>query len=499
MADIAELKQYVEGHPGDHEKRWWLAKRLYKAGDYAAALEHLVYLKAQWDPKLNVRRYLAATYYRLARFPEAVMELQEAIGLWPDDIPVREQLARVLEVSGRTDAAGEVWVGILDLQPNHPVAREALDQLQSGVRPAPGEPSGALQDRVLGVGSGTGVVCPNCGALNTEDLAHCAFCDARLLPGTKRPRARARASLARRGPSRWLQAVGYALPGILAVLALFLTVRYGVEQPGDAGDPELVRSVHDVFMRVLLPGRVAVCGALIIAWPLLLAVVLRLVKADSVSARRLLLWGGTGALLFYLATWLPVVFVYWAAPGLLLLSCVPFFLLRMSIPRTFAAWGLQAAGVVAMAAAVFAAVDGPPGLADLAATYRYARAHDVALDRGRHVFRVERVPASCRLQWESTGSPWLDRHAGDIAMVLYLGAEPSPLTVEFADATGPLAREQTESSCYVLGYRVVPGRPYELRLTAIREEPLDIVLYSVLRPRIETEPVSPPGPGSGLM
>ncbi len=71
MSDVWELAAYVEDHPGDHQQRWRLAKKLYAEREYLLALENLQVLNKEWTPKLNVQRYLAATYYRLGRYTEA--------------------------------------------------------------------------------------------------------------------------------------------------------------------------------------------------------------------------------------------------------------------------------------------------------------------------------------------------------------------------------------------------------------------------------------------
>jgi tetratricopeptide (TPR) repeat protein len=109
MVDIWDLSRFVEDHPGDYEQRWRLAKKLYLACEYRLALEHLQILRNEWARKLNVVRYLAATLYRLGRYDEAIRELEDAIYTWPEEIGLREQLARVLEVANRNPEAADAW------------------------------------------------------------------------------------------------------------------------------------------------------------------------------------------------------------------------------------------------------------------------------------------------------------------------------------------------------------------------------------------------------
>ena len=65
MADMWEVAQYVESHPDDNDQRWRLAKKFYMASEFRLALEHLSVLKTDWPDRINIRRYLAATQYRL--------------------------------------------------------------------------------------------------------------------------------------------------------------------------------------------------------------------------------------------------------------------------------------------------------------------------------------------------------------------------------------------------------------------------------------------------
>ncbi|MCF6283721.1 MAG: tetratricopeptide repeat protein [Candidatus Hydrogenedentes bacterium] len=131
MAEIWDIARYVESNPDDHEQRWRLAKKLYTAWEYRLALEHLQILKNEGQKRLNILRYLAATYYRLGRYEEATKELRETIAVWPDEVGIYEQLARVLEIAGDHPGAAEMWDKTLELDPHHPVAAHAATRLRS--------------------------------------------------------------------------------------------------------------------------------------------------------------------------------------------------------------------------------------------------------------------------------------------------------------------------------------------------------------------------------
>ena len=131
MAEIWDIARYVEANPDDHEQRWRLAKKLYTAWEYRLALEHLQILRDEGQERINILRYLAATYYRLGRYDEAQAELKNAISIWPDEIGLYEQLARVLEIAGDHIGAAQEWEKVLSLDPHHPMAAHAAARLRS--------------------------------------------------------------------------------------------------------------------------------------------------------------------------------------------------------------------------------------------------------------------------------------------------------------------------------------------------------------------------------
>ena len=133
MAEIWDIARYVEANPDDHEQRWRLAKKLYTAWEYRLALEHLQVLKNEGQERINILRYLAATYYRLGRYDEATDELRNAISIWPDEIGLIEQLARVLEIAGDHIGAAEMWERVHALDHHHPMATHAAARLRSSV------------------------------------------------------------------------------------------------------------------------------------------------------------------------------------------------------------------------------------------------------------------------------------------------------------------------------------------------------------------------------
>lgn len=177
MADVEEIRAYVESHPDDHKQRWRLAKKLYNAWDYRSALEHLLLLRDIWPDQVPVMRYLAATYYRLGKYEEAATVLQAAIEGHPDDASLVEQLAKVYEGGGQTDKAIEAWNRVLEIKPTSKKADEALERLGMAMGTmASTMASDNIRQEMSDHGDDTLIICPHCGAENDVFSHRCSRC-----------------------------------------------------------------------------------------------------------------------------------------------------------------------------------------------------------------------------------------------------------------------------------------------------------------------------------
>lgn len=177
MADVEEIRAYVESHPDDHKQRWRLAKKLYNAWDYRSALEQLLLLKEVWPDQVPVRRYLAATYYRLGKYDEAAEVLVETIKDNPDDASLLEQLAKIHEGGGKTSKAVEVWTRVQEIKPSKS-AEEALERLGMAVGTMASTMVGSstMGAEPTGDGDDTLIICPHCGAGNDVFSHRCSRC-----------------------------------------------------------------------------------------------------------------------------------------------------------------------------------------------------------------------------------------------------------------------------------------------------------------------------------
>ena len=148
MADLWDIARYVEAHPENHEQRWRLAKKLYMAWEYRLALEHLQVLKNEWRDRINVARYLAATYYRLGRYDEAIQELRDAVETWPEEM---------------------AWDEILALDSGHSLAAGAAKRLRAIPEESP-EEALHLTDSDSGIDLSPKRICSECGAQNGAEM-----------------------------------------------------------------------------------------------------------------------------------------------------------------------------------------------------------------------------------------------------------------------------------------------------------------------------------------
>ncbi len=77
---IAESKERVDRNPTDNELRYELGSRLYKAGQYRDAIQHLQMAKRSPNLRIKVMNYLGQCYSNMGMNDLAIGQLEEAIG-----------------------------------------------------------------------------------------------------------------------------------------------------------------------------------------------------------------------------------------------------------------------------------------------------------------------------------------------------------------------------------------------------------------------------------
>jgi tetratricopeptide (TPR) repeat protein len=479
MTDIGELEEYLKAHPADHEQRWRLAKKLYRACEYERALEHLNIVRDEWFRKLNVLRYAAATHYRLGQHDEAVQVLEQAVADWPREIGVREQLARVLEVAGRRQQALDVWAAVLEIDPKHALARQSLRRLRS----ASDSPESDIVESDSGIDLTSGWTCSNCGASNGEEFERCWQCHASASE-TRTPTPKPIRKVAHPS-SPWvstlvtgLALVAFLCWGLFLFLVHLTALASGPERVLADGTVKEALDVHFFIPR----GVTAL--ALLLAWPLALKASLALWKAPRVPGANVTIAGLLFAACFYV--------VSWASPSMLLYALlVPAVLSLMVIVGTFrigfrkavGVWATQLTVTAGLLAASFLFFVGTAPVDERMAILSFTQIHDGQNPSSKHTLGSVHPPAVLALQWDSSGSPWLDDVVGGAVFeVIYPPAQP-PLTLKLRENGQEVLSSQSEATPFRFPYRVRPGNQYELAITARKAIDVSITVFSILHPR----------------
>lgn len=484
MTDVQDLTQYVEEHPNDHEQRWRLAKKLYNACEYRLALEHLQVLRKEWQEKLHVVRYSAATFYRLGRYEEALRELQYGIATWPNEIGLREQEARVLETAGRREDAARAWDEVLKLDPKHPVAESAAKRLHEKPAKTP-----TYDLNLVGSDSGInlhpGQTCPNCGAQNTLEAELCWQCQAPIF-SVRAPRSTIGDQAPQKpviDPHTLRIAAGIGV-GILLLAGFLLAIRALVATPDASTDP-----LTAFYMYELAGSRLATGIVLILAWPLALHLALYLLNNMTVSFGAVNLAGlFLAGLLFLGANMSPAGL----APALILaavLSLLLFLgLFRLKVGQALMVWGLQLVVVPAVALFTFTAAEylraGAPfnPVTEIPAVIAYSRHEDggVGLEYQRTI--SERLPIDHMLTWPPSGSVWLDYYGDTVTFTIVPQGGAGGLVFDFLDDKGSTLGFDTEvSRRWTNTYPIEPGKRYRLRISGPEDAVAEVTIRGLLR------------------
>ncbi len=476
MADLEELSQYVASHPDDYTQRWRLAKKLYMAWEYNEAIKHLLILKKNWTRKLNVLRYLAATYYRLGRYMDSISELKEILQQWPSETAVWEQLARVYEVADQSELAAQAWEHVLRLDPNHPIAGRAVARLRS-TRPVTPSDNLRLTDSDSGIHINRGIVCPSCGAQNSAEFERCWQCHGVLHQSsisdddmTEIPPAKA---------AHW----GRTLVGGLAtVAALSLAVHLSMNFLNSYDSATAPKTVYAVLAQSLFSARLGTCVALLIVSPVLLWLALRLSRAPIPPGLAL---PGTSLFLacaYYDLMWAPAQYLLFAPAAAALVSLAAVALMqKLSTGRLLRVWLIQGAGTLLLALVAFSIQAGYASIVELPQIAKAAGAADTGERSGAFVLGKSEVPKTWRVTWATTGSKWLDAQAAAATFEIVAAPQSALLGVELRQ--GGRSIYYADAPPYRFTAPIVPKVEYEIAVTGSPDSTADLTVYGLLEPR----------------
>lgn len=471
-SSIDQLVEYLLEHPDEHEVRWRLCKKLYAARDYENVLPHLEQLKSDWKPRRNVDRYLAATYYRLKEYDQSIKLLQEAVERWPEESGLREQLARVYEVSGNAEAAAREWEVMYRLNPERSSAANAVDRLR---QPSSGG-DGDTEPPEIGEAS---LVCPECGAKNSPDFDLCFRCRA-LLTLSPTPT-----------PIEFDSEPQFPIPsterlilsGIASVVvvagAAYVTLRYVLPPllfgPRGAVGVSLAESVH----LALATPRAAAGLAAFIVCPVALWLAVRIIRSPKLAPGQPWTVGLFAAGALYLGQWAPLPFLPYA---LVAAIAVAFLALIISlplrpVPRIAISFSSLILTIVASGSA-FVMMAGLEPFTD-------QEAHDVlranAVAQGSGSPRRAVTPYAVDHRFTSTGSPWLDQLVGAVGFDMEASSPTAKLHVRYLDAAGTTIQETTFEGSGSIGARVQTGLVYRLMIESEANSEVTVRPVSAMR------------------
>jgi tetratricopeptide (TPR) repeat protein len=484
MADTGDLVLHLEANPDDHEQRWSLAKKLYMSWEYRQALEHLVILRGEWSQRVNVVRYLAATYYRLGRYDDAANQLLEGLEIWPDEIGLREQLAKVLEASDERVKAAEVWEEIAELSPDHPLAARAAKRLRKKTNP---RASGDLKlfDSDSGIDLSSTQICPHCQAKNRAEFDRCWQCHATLGASAESVAAEQKTMLDPANVWIWTLVSGLVLVALI-VVSVFVTLDQVNIRNAERAEGIAPQSVYAVLVEEATGARIITGLVLLLAWPAGLWASISIARASQVPASvvnmsGLILAAGTYALM-----WLPVSNLMWTAtvPAAVSLALV-LGLYRVGYVRGLAVWALQGVIAAGVVMACFFLTIGSSAVLGLPAIMAYAKGFDSDLEPGDHSLPSSQGSATYSLQWKSSGSAWLDERASAVTIVVTSGSDSAQGTIQL-EAAGEVitTRSVNGKKPTQVQEAVRPDTPYSLRIKEVPssgQTPFKPRVHGVLR------------------
>jgi hypothetical protein len=476
-ADIEDLSQYVAVNPGDNARRWTLAKKLYMAWEYNDALKHLLILKKNGTKKLNVLRYLAATYYRLGLYNEAIAELQEITRLWPSEVAVWEQLARVYEIAGRTADAAHTWEQVVRISPAHPTAARSVQRLRSTSDDARREDL-RLRDSDSGIDISPYRICQNCGAQNSDEFDRCWQCHGVLRDEGPPIDSVHTARIPKSREWMWTFAGGMAT---VAAISFGLYITLTAIRRINHDIPSAYGPVYDVLAESLLVPRLVCALVLLIAWPFCISFGLRLAGTRPVRPQSLFGVGLFLAAVAYIAMWAPVPWLPYVALAPAVLSLALIVLLRAGrMSQGIAAWILHGLMIVPVCGGTFVALAGIQPAMQLPAILRYEAAMSSLATPGSIAIDAFTKSGERFVQWTTTGSSWLDLKGHRIV----IEAEPKSAgaIVAMDLYMGTTSVSQPGMSQNAIAASIIPDTPYRLSVSLPPETVAMIRSRGVMQP-----------------
>lgn len=426
--NLLDLLDYVDKNPKDYEKRWKLAKKLYQNKDYTLALEHLIVLKNEWEPHINVYRFLSATLYRLGKFDECIEELKKALEKWDKEPGLYEQLGRALISAGKIEEAKKVYEKLVEICPDHKWAQSAITRIQSfldkkHMRKTP-FPFMFSSDFDLLPES----ICKRCGTENKGYIDRCWKCGESLTLETTPPDLRS--------TEIHLNPLVMLTPEIISLLLglvtisfisvnIFMSIKFALEN---------YKSVHvsltfwDIYRYELFPARVITSIVLLFISPVFVKLGLNITGLrEKIPYNLIILTGLIIASFIDLASWLPKPLFLW---GFILVPIFSFLVIlgtfAISLLKTLNLCLFQVFMLFISTVIIFSTVESHilntfvNPFTQIPAVARFFKNQYIQPPHIVEIKSPDGSPQIKNISFETTGSYWLDRRANKIKMDLFL-------------------------------------------------------------------------------
>ncbi len=425
--NLLDLLDYVDKNPKDYENRWKLAKKLYQSKDYVLALEHLNVLKNEWEPHINVYRFLSATLYRLGRYEDSVKELKIAIEKWGNEPGLYEQLGRALITIGKIEEAKKVYEKLIAINPEHRWAQTAITRIDSflckkHVRKTP-FPFTFSSDFDLLPES----ICKRCGTENKGYMDHCLKCGEPLtLESTQ---------LDLSPPDVHFNPIIILTPEIITLLLglvtisfisinIFMSLKFFLEN---------YKSIHisltfwDIYRYELFPARFITNIVLLFVSPLFIKIGFNIIGLrEKIPMNLIILTGLLIASFVNLSSWLPKPLFLWGFIFFPIFSFLVFLgIFATSLIKTLSLCLFQVFMLFISTVIIFSAVE-----THILGTFinpftqipNVARFFKNQYIQPPHKIEIKSSDGSIikHISFEKTGSYWLDMRANKIQIDLLL-------------------------------------------------------------------------------
>jgi hypothetical protein len=255
----------------------------------------------------------------------------------------------------------------------------------------------------------------------------------------------------------------------------------------------LITSTWDVYRYQTTGLRVGIGVAAFIAWPLGLWAAIFAVRPKQALSPALVNFSAVFlAGLTYAATWLPrdLLFFVPVLPVVLSLGII-LGTFRIGPGRALGVWALHLGIVLALLYGAAALIERSRlggffnPFREIAAVRAYeARQAQNEVD-GAYPFPDGPAPLTVRTRWNSTGSAWLDRAAGEVEFTVLNDAKQPGFKFELKDKSGTVVYEDITAERHSRRYRVRSGELYTVEIGGTPGAPVRVVAASLLAPTFE--------------